>query len=185
MRIHAGNTVTWKINSHYVNSGIISSDPGFVQTSSLTFTVGADTYVNSGSSTSNYGRVAVWRVDGSPDQYAYLRFTVQGLAGYPILHAYLHVYAETKSNIGINALTVVDHSWGENTVNYNTSPPLGNLLGSSGLFTYGSRVTFDVTQYTTGEGTYSFGIITPGSSTLKFDSKESGVNMAQLIIILK
>jgi chitodextrinase len=156
-----------------------------VMPSSLTFTVGADTYVNAGSPTSNYGSVNVWRADGSPDVHTYLRFTVQGLAGYPILHAYLHVYAETKSNIGINSLAVTDNSWDENTVTYNTAPALGSLLGSSGSFTSGSWITFDVTPYITGEGTYSFGITTPGSTTLKFASKESGSNMAQLIIILK
>ena len=56
--------------------------------SSLTFAVGADTYVNSGSPTTNYGSATVWRVDGSPDLHAYLRFTVQGLAGYSIQSAY-------------------------------------------------------------------------------------------------
>jgi chitodextrinase len=153
--------------------------------SSLTYSVEADTYVNSGSPTSNYGSVNVWRVDGSPDVHGYLRFTVQGLEGYPVLHAYLQVYAETKSNIGINALAVADNSWNENTVTYNTAPALGALLGSSGSFTSGSWITFDVTPYITGEGTYSFGITTPGSSTLKFASKESGKNKAQLIIVLK
>jgi chitodextrinase len=153
--------------------------------SSLTFTVEADTYVNSGSPTSNYGSVNVWRVDGSPDVHAYLRFTVQGLEGYPILHAYLQVYAGTKSNIGINAMSVANNNWVENTVTYNNAPTLGALLGSSGSFTAGSWITFDVTPYITGEGTYSIGITTPGSSTLKFASKESGKNEAQLIIVLK
>jgi chitodextrinase len=153
--------------------------------SSLTFSVAADTYVNSGNPTSNYGSVNVWRVDGSPDVHAYLRFTVQGLEGYPVLHAYLQVYAESKSNIGINSLTVSDNSWDENTVTYNTAPALGALLGSSGTFTSGSWITFDVTPYITGEGTYSFGVVTPGSSTLRFASKESNKNAAQLIIVLK
>ena len=77
------------------------SSPASVTTpampSSLTFTVGADTYVNSGSPTSNYGSATVWRVDGSPDLHAYLRFTVQGLAGYSIQSAYLKVYANSSS----------------------------------------------------------------------------------------
>ena len=152
---------------------------------SITFNVEADTYVNSGRPTSNYGSVNVWRVDGSPDEHAYLRFTVQGLQGYPVLHAYLHVYADTRTNIGIDALAVSDNSWDENTVTYDTAPALGALLGSSGSYASGSWVTFDVTSYITGEGTYSFGIVTPGSTTLKFDSKESNKNGAQLIIVIK
>jgi chitodextrinase len=151
---------------------------------SLTFSVGADAYVNSGFPTANYGSATVWRVDASPDLHAYLQFTVQGLAGYAIQSAYLQVYANSSSTIGIDALTVADSSWGENTITYNNAPALGNLLGSSGAFPSGGWVTFDVSPYITGEGTYSFGITTPGSSTLSFAAKESGANPAQLVVNL-
>jgi chitodextrinase len=151
---------------------------------SLTFNVNADTYVNSGSPTSSYGSATVWRVDASPDFHAYLKFTVQGLAGYPIQSAYLEVFANSNSNIGISALTVADNSWSENTMTYNTAPALGSQINSSGSFTSGSWVTIDVSPYITGEGTYSFGITTPGTSTLSFAAKESGSNAAQLIVNL-
>ena len=155
-----------------------------VMPSSLTYSVGADTYVNSGSPTSNYGAATVWRVDGSPDLHAYLRFTVQGLAGYSIQSAFLQVYANTSSSIGINALAVADNSWGENTVTYNTAPGLGTLLGSSTSITAGSWVNIDVSPYITGEGTYSFGITTAGSSSLSFNAKETGTNAAVLVVNL-
>jgi chitodextrinase len=164
------------------------SDPASVTTPamppSLAFTVGADVYVNSSYPTTNYGSATVWRVDASPDLHAYLRFTVQGLAGYSIQSAYLKVYANTSSNLGISALTVADNSWGENTVTYNTAPSLGSLINSSGAITSGSWVTIDVSSYVTGEATYSFAITTPGSSTLSFAAKESGSNAAQLIVNL-
>jgi chitodextrinase len=152
--------------------------------SSLTFTVEADTYVNSDFPTSNYGSATAWRVDGSPDIHSYLRFTVQGLAGYAIQSAYLNVYANSSSNIGIDALSVADNTWDENTVTYDTAPALGGLIGSSPTFASGTWVPIDVTSYVTGEGTYSFGINTPGSSTISFAAKEGGVNAAQLIITL-
>ena len=41
-----------------------------------------------------------------------------------------------------------------------------------------------MSTYITGEGTYSFGITTPGSSTLSFSAKESGANAAQLVVNL-
>jgi chitodextrinase len=151
---------------------------------SLSFAVGADTYVNSSYPDSNYGSATVWRVDGSPDTHAYLRFTVQGLAGYSVVDAYLMVYANNNSGIGINALSVVDNNWDENTVTYNTAPTLGSLLSSVSSFTSGSWVILDVTPFVTGEGTYSFGITTPGSSTLSFAAKESGANAAQLVVDL-
>ncbi len=162
------------------------SSPASVTTpalpSSLTFAVGADTYVNAGSPTTNYGSVTVWRVDGSPDLHAYLRFNVQGLNGKTIQHAYLHVYANSSSTAGINALTVTDNTWGETTVTYITAPALGTLLGASGAFGAGSWITFDVTSYITGEGTYSFGIMTPGATQISLAAKESGVNVAYLVV---
>jgi chitodextrinase len=151
---------------------------------SLLYNVWADTYVNSASPTYNYGSATVWRVDYSPDLHAYLQFTVQGLAGYPIHHAYLRVYANSNSSYGINLLSVADNSWDENLVTYDTAPPLGTMLGASGSFLSGTWVTFDVTSYVTGEGTYSFGVMTPGSSTVSFAAKESGVNAAQLEVDL-
>ncbi len=167
--------------NHSVQSSPASATTPALPTS-LTFAVGADTYVNSGSPTSNYGTITVWRVDGSPDLHAYLRFNVQGTGGATIRHAYLHVYANTSSSAGINALTVADNTWGETTVNYNTAPALGTLLGSSGAFGAGSWITFDVTSFITGDGTYSFGITTPGATQISLAAKESGVNVAYLVV---
>jgi len=148
----------------------------------LTFSVDADTYVNSGSPTTNYGSATTWRVDGSPDVHAFLRFIVQGTTGNTIKHVYLKVFANTSGTAGINAYVVSDNSWGENTVTYNTAPSLGALIGSSGSFASGTWVTIDVTSDITGDGTYSFGITTPGSTAISFASKESGSNAAQLIV---
>ena len=140
---------------------------------SLTFTVGADTYVDSSNPTTNYGSDTVWRVDGSPDQHAYLSFNVQGLAGYPIQSAYLLVYANTNSNIGIDALSVADNSWDENTVTYDTAPALGSLLGSSGVFISGNWVSIDVSSYVTGESPNSSGVCSPARA-VKWEESASG-----------
>ena len=162
------------------------SSPASVTTpampTTLTFTVGADTYVNSGSPTTNYGSATVWRVDGSPDIHAYLRFTVQGTNGTPIKHAYLHVFANSSSTAGINAMVVADNTWGEKTVTYSNAPPLGSLLASSGSYPAGTWLTLDVSSYVTAAGTFSFGITSLGSTQLSFASKESGVNIAYLVV---
>ncbi len=167
--------------NHSAQSAAVSVTTPGVPTN-LTFAVGADTYVNSGSPSSNYGSATVWRVDGSPDLHAYLKFTVQGTGGTPIKHAYLHVFANSSSSAGINAFTVADNSWGELTVTYNTAPPLGTLLGSSGSFPAGSWITIDVTSFVIGEGTYSFGINTLSATQISFAAKESGVNVAYLVV---
>jgi len=67
-------------------------------------------------------------------------------------------------------------------VTYNTAPALGTFLGSSGSYPAGTWVTFDVSSFITGDGTYSFGITTPGSTQLSFAAKESGANTAYLVV---
>ncbi len=152
---------------------------------SVNFMVQADTYVNSGLPASNYGSATVFRLLGSSsDLHAYLRFTVQGLAGYPVTRARLLVYTASNSSLGISAVEVADNSWNEKTVNYTTAPSLGSVIGSSGPFTANNWVTVDVTPYITGEGTYTLGITTPSSTTLSFAARESGVNAAILILNL-
>jgi chitodextrinase len=152
---------------------------------SLIFSVGADTYVNSSNPTINYGSATVWRASNSSTILnGYLRFTVQGLAGYSVTSAYLKVYATSSGSAGISALAVADNTWGENTLTYSNAPPMGAVLNTTGSFAGGTWVTIDVTPYITGEGTYSFGITTPGSTQISFSSKESGSNAAQLMVYL-
>ena len=148
----------------------------------LTFQVEADTYVNSSSPATKYGSATVLRADASPDLHAYLRFTVQGLAGYPVDQAILRLYANNSTSLGISALAVADNTWDEFNMTYGNAPALGSELATSGAYTSGNWVELDVTSYVTGEGTYSFGITTPGSSTLSFPSRELGTNAAQLMI---
>ena len=152
---------------------------------SLSFQVKADTYVNAANPNSTYGSATTIRADASPDIHSYLRFTLEGLAGYQIDQARLMIYANNNSSIGIYASAVADNSWNELTMNYNNAPALGSTLASSGAFTAGSWIELDVTPYIIGEGTYSFGIATPGTAGLSFPSRESGANAAQLLVIFE
>jgi hypothetical protein len=163
------------------------SDPATVTTpampASMTFGVQADTYVNSGSPSTNYGSLTVFRLLNSTSIYrGYLRFNVQGLAGAPIVRARLLIYTTTNSSVGISALSVADNSWGETTINNNNSPAMGPSIASSGAITANNWLTIDVTPYITGEGVFSIGLTTTSTSTLAFAARESGANAAQLII---
>jgi hypothetical protein len=189
--VSPSTTYSYSVDSFDVsgNTHSAQSSPVSVTTpampSSLTFNVSADSYVNATSPDTNYGSATAVRADGSPIINGYLRFTVQGLAGYPVMHAYLLLYANTSSNIGFSVQAVGDNSWDENTITYNNAPPVGALINSSGAYTSGNYVVVDVTPYVTGEGTYSFAITTPGSTTLSFAAKESGANAAELVINLQ
>jgi hypothetical protein len=141
----------------------------------------ADTYVNSGSTGSNYGSATTLRLDSSPDIHAYLRFTVSGLSG-SITQARLLLFANNSDSKGIQAWAVANNSWGESTTNYTNAPALGSQLATSAAFASGVWVSLDVTSYITGNGTYSFGVTNPNATAISVASRESGANAPQLVI---
>ena len=144
------------------------------------FNAQADSYINSGSPTSNYGSSATLRADASPDLRSYLRFNVQGLGG-QVVSAQVRVYATSSSSAGYSLYPVTAGSWVENTLNYNNAPIFGALIGSSGLFLANSWTTVDVSSLVVGNGIYDFGLSTASSSAIAFSSRE-GAFPPQLVI---
>ncbi len=162
------------------------SSPASVTTptmpASLSFPPDADTYVSASSPGSNYGAATTLRLDSSPDVHAYLRFTVKGLAGMSIARASLQIYCNDASSLGFQVQSVADSTWDERAMNYGNAPPLGGVLATSGPTSADNWVTIDLTPYITGEGTYSFDLSTTNPSAMSFPSRESGSNVAQLVI---
>jgi hypothetical protein len=148
----------------------------------LTFTPVADSYVSAGNPGTNYGTAATFRVDDSPIVNSYLRFRVSGLAGQPVNQAHLLIHANSASSNGFVARSVQDNTWVETTINYSNAPAMGSTLAASPAIVSGSWVTLDVTAFVTGEGTYSFGVSTPGSTAISLSSRESGADAPQLIV---
>jgi chitodextrinase len=151
----------------------------------LMFGPAADTYVSSGSPTTNYGTRTTVRLDASPDMHGYMRFNVQNLYGQAITQARLLVYTQNKNSQGFRVHAVAENTWDELTMNYNNAPALGGVLASSGAVSTGNWVSLDVTPYVTGEGTYSFGVSTGSASAFSLASRESGANAPQLILSLQ
>ncbi len=157
-----------------------SPTPG---TASVKFNPVADSYVNAGSTGTNYGSSTTMRLDASPDLHAYLRFNLSGLAGTTISQVRLLLYANNSDSSGIRAWAVADNAWGELTTNYTNAPALGSQLASSGPLASIGWVSMDVTSYITGDGTYSFGVTNLSSTAISVDSREFGAaNAPQLIV---
>jgi hypothetical protein len=74
------------------------------------------------------------------------------------------------------------NSWSETTINYDNAPAVGSVIGSSAPIGTGVWITLDVTAYITGNGTYTIGLTTPGSTAISFASRESSANAPQLIL---
>ena len=151
---------------------------------SLTFKPVADAYVDASKASTKFGTSNSLRVDNSPLVNSYLRFTVKDLGGRPPSRVRLMIYAYSASSQGIVASTVADNAWEEKMITGSNAPALGTLLSTSPPFVARTWVTFDVTSYVTGEGTFSFGLSTPGARAISLASRESVVFSPQLIVDL-
>lgn len=148
----------------------------------VAFEPAADAYGNAGSPTTNYGASNVLRADASPVVNSYLRFTVSGLLGQTVSRALLKIYANTATSQGLVAKSVANVTWSEGTLNYNNAPAMSATLATSTMVLAGTWVTLDVTPYVIGNGVYSLGLTTSGSTAISLASREAGVNAPQLIL---
>ncbi len=155
-----------------------TSTPSQVTT---TFAPVADSYVNSGSPSSNYGTSTSLRTDGSPVLNSYLKFSVSGLTG-TIKSATLRVYSNSSSSTGYSAHGVTDTTWGETTITYSNAPAMGGIVSTSGTFSTGVWTSADVTSLVTGNGTFSIALTSTGAQ-INLASRESGANAPQLVIV--
>lgn len=161
-----------------------STPPATVTTpppsATITVTPTDDAYVDSTQTTRNYGTSSSMRIDGSPEKDAYLKFDVTGITG-TVSSATIRIYAASGSSVGFDVRQVADTSWIESSITYANAPTIGATLGSSGSFSSGTYLEIDVTGYVTGNGVVSFGITTPHTTAIRFDSSEGG-NQPELVI---
>jgi hypothetical protein len=151
----------------------------------LTFTPEADAYVSSAKPDSKYGNAPFLRTNSSPEMNSYLRFKVSGLAGRPIARVRLLIFANNKNSIGFTIYRVGEGKWDEKTITYSQAPGLSGVIASSGPTTAGTWITVEVTDFITGEGTYTIAITTTSTRTISLASRESGINAPQLIVDFK
>ena len=147
----------------------------------MALTPTADAYVYEVDHATNYGSSATLRVDGSPLQRSYLRFTVQGLDG-SVSYASLQIYANSTLTAGFDVNAVEDNAWNESTVDFTSAPSVGPVIASSGPVTAGSWVFINLSNYVLHDGTYVIALTPKSSRGLSLASRESGANSPQLII---
>ncbi len=140
----------------------------------------ADTFVRSNSITTNTGTWTILRVDGSPLVHSYLRFTVSGINS--VSSAKLRIYAKTASPSGLTVSQVADNTWSEKGLTWANAPAFGTSFGTSTAIKAATWITFDVSSYVKGNGMYSFGLSTPGSTDVSLAARETGTYSPQLVI---
>ena len=150
----------------------------------LSFSPDADAFVRQGNPGANYGDWADLRARGDPTVESYLRFTVSGVGGLPVVRARLLVYASNASSWGLVVRPVSDDTWGETTITYDNAPAFGSALARSPAISGGTWVSLDVTKYVKADGVYSFALTSPSGTLIELGARESGAHAPQLKISL-
>ena len=150
----------------------------------------ADTYVDLNNPVVNYGIEEKLQISNT--KTAYVRFDLSTV-NQPVGQAVLYFFGEPDSyssefDLSVYSLNDADDFWLENTVNYNNKPNLEALLGTMSVF-YANQKWYqiNVTNYikqeiASGNKLAGFAITSGNSETLNFNSRESIINIPQLII---
>jgi hypothetical protein len=148
-----------------------------------TFTSVADAAVHSNDPAANYGFETTLSVDGSPTRIAYLRFEVTGITG-AVQSARIRLNCVNGSAFGGTIHSLSDIDWVEGTITYDTQPVIdGPALFAQGQVDEGDVVEMDVTPAISGDGIYSFAIVSNINNGVRYRSREDTISPPALIII--
>ena len=174
-----------------INSSAISATTSTTNITSTNLTPVADTYVNGGASTTNYGTTtSMITKTSSTDRYAYLKFDLSGVSG-SITSAKLKLFTKSLSSASTRSVYALSNdSWSETDITWNNKPSYGSELSNLNITSNGAYVEWDITSYInseyTGDKTASLCVNDPVSNNdtgIDFYSKENGSNTPVLTII--
>jgi hypothetical protein len=150
--------------------------------STLTFNPIGDAMVKSSNPTTKYGSLGTLRVrQGDPIYNSYMKFNVTGVS-VPVASATVRLYATDKSNDG-GSLYVTDNSWDEASIAWNNAPPIvGTPIDNAGPVNTGTWIELDVTSVITGNGIYSFALVSASSTSAYYSSRE-GTFRPELVLV--
>jgi hypothetical protein len=151
----------------------------------------ADSYVQDGTPTDNYGTLTALLckddVGGTFTRQPYLRFNLSDVRG-TVQSAVLRLRVAGTDGSGDTHTTffVSDDSWGETSITWNNRPVPGTTLTSAAPGGVGDWIEFDVTDQvateSAGDGLFSAAIISDGTVLVEYGSRESGSNAPQLVV---
>lgn len=134
----------------------------------------ADSFVQKGYPTRNYGSSAALEVDGSPVKVIFMKFDLSSLTGKVIVGANLNfkVYNSSSSTQNVKNTS---NSWTETGITYANMPALGSLITTLNGGTAGNWVFTDVTGAVKSKAgqIWSIAVDSAGTDGLDFYSKEA------------
>ena len=164
------------------------SDDEFGVTTSATFAVTDDAYVDSQNPTWNYGLNGSLRARLlNQTRTAYFKFAVGNITT-AVVSAKLRVYKATASS-SANLLYAVSNSnqngqpWSEGSLTFNNAPDVsGSPLASSTASAAATWLEFDVASLVSGNGSFSFALQSESDTDVIYRSSESATR-PELVII--
>lgn len=143
-------------------------------TSVFTFLPVADAHVLSTTATTNYGSFTQLLVDGKPITTTYVRFDLSPIAGKTITSAVLRIRITNTSASMQNVKDVINNTWSESGITYNTRPALGTAITTINGGQSGTFKSIPLTAYVAGKAgqLFSLGIDSTGNDGFDFYSKE-------------
>jgi hypothetical protein len=159
----------------------VNTPPAPVHENSIPADLLEDGWVTTNSETVNNGVNFKVKNSGAQEHTAYLKFEVKGVKGV-VTSAILRLYM-TKSQegkpIGVYA---ADNDWEEGSLTWSHRPALrGEPVATAVPPSDGGKyVDFDVTEYISGVGVYSFAVTSDSSGDFVFNSKQAGANIPLL-----
>jgi chitodextrinase len=160
----------------------VATDRARSATGPVTVRAVADSYVDAGNPSVNFGTKTSIRADGSPVMRSYLRFDVKGLTS-PVARAVLRVRSVGSSTGGYQVRGVADTGWGEAVIQYANAPAVGDAVGASGAFDSATWTEVDVTSLVSGNGLVSMALTTEGTTAMTLSSRESGTTTAPQLVV--
>ncbi len=160
-----------------------------VMAGTLSFVAIADTYVDSGATTTKFGTATGILAGTSPTRQAFLRFTIGGLGGFAIERTALRLTAAAGASDGAAAGGVVraitNSTWSEATTTYSTRPTIdGAVLATAGRVNPGQAIDLDVSAGIAGESTVNLALTSTATDWVKYQSREATTGKPQLVVTL-
>jgi hypothetical protein len=187
---------TLSIGQHEITASAVDSG-GNSTTASVTiavvipssaFDTQADAFVVAAAPDSRFGADThlIVKGDGSSME-VFLRFQVSGIQGATVRGAKLRFTVDSSSSAGSvsggQVYAVPDVDWDEMMLSYNTRPVISEtVLDSAGPVSPGEILEFDVTPVVTGDGVYSFAILSAVADAVVYRSREAVGGNPQLIV---
>jgi hypothetical protein len=170
---------TWTFTTAAAGGG------GTPQTVTLNAT--ADSYVESGTTGTNYGTSTLLGVDSSPVEVSYLKFDLSAYAGRTLESATLQLRSAGSGSVGTqNIKLVANDAWTETGITYANRPALGAGIGTLGPTavntTYNVPLTVSGVAGELGQQ-LSLGMDSTSSDGLDLNSREAGSTVAPKLVL--